>query len=58
MPEAIAIAAAFISGTLLGLITFSVKRRWCPTCGSLTWTTLPPPPPPTMTKTPDRGHGR
>lgn len=38
-----AVVAALVSGYLLGLLSFSVKRRWCPTCGGLTWAELPSP---------------
>ncbi|GAB1640940.1 hypothetical protein KRMM14A1259_13630 [Krasilnikovia sp. MM14-A1259] len=30
------VVAALLSGFLAGLLSFKVKSRWCPRCGSLT----------------------
>jgi NADH pyrophosphatase NudC (nudix superfamily) len=34
---AVAVAAALVIGFLAGLLSFRVKSRWCPTCGSSTY---------------------
>jgi hypothetical protein len=33
---AVAVAAALTMGFLIGLLSFKVKSRWCPHCGSST----------------------
>lgn len=36
-----AIASALLVGFLAGLISFKVKRRWCPDCGAMTVADVP-----------------
>jgi len=35
-PFGAALAAVFVTGFLFGLLSFKVKSRWCPTCGTTT----------------------
>jgi hypothetical protein len=37
----IAVMAALLVGFLAGLLSFKVKQRWCPHCGSLTTAEVP-----------------
>jgi hypothetical protein len=37
-----AVTAALVVGFLAGLLTFKVKARWCPRCGSLTYAAAAP----------------
>jgi hypothetical protein len=43
MALAISVGAALLLGFLVGLLTFKVKARWCPTCGAYTMTERPAP---------------
>lgn len=38
---ALAVLSALLVGFLAGLLSFKVKTRWCPSCGSTTQTCIP-----------------